>query len=47
MTKQEKINDELIKLNQIKEIQLLINQEEIKIMNKLVKLGFDFNQYKK
>jgi len=47
MTKQEKINDELIKLTQIREIQLLINQEEIKIMNKLVKLGFDFNQYKK
>lgn len=37
---QERINEELIKLNTIKDMQLYLVKEENKILKKLIKLGY-------
>jgi hypothetical protein len=42
---EEKINELLVMLLMIKEIQNSISSKEIKIMNKLVNLGYNFNQH--
>lgn len=38
--KQEKINEELIKLNEILEIKLYLVKKEVKLLKKLNKLGY-------